>query len=244
MIPRTSLKQPIVLWKSLIKMLKWRITRQKWGAIATIYIKWKSLDVLLSFWGVIWWKIRWHENLTCLFNIQRSGSTRSWNSFHRYMKDKLYYKKEVKRLKNLGAMDLQWLSQWASQSFIQPKKNCTVLFLKDVTELNKWLGRKPFPNIKISTGLGKMEWLSYSSTMDSKTVHYLTRLDLKVYRIYTIVVHSGSPDISHAKMSAPMEVLETLKIQLKVYTGRAYSNTETCTHCSAGSWDQHCHYIP
>ena len=40
-------------------------------------------------------------------------------------------KKEVKRLVELGVLEWQPTSEWASPSFIQPKKNGTVRFLTD-----------------------------------------------------------------------------------------------------------------
>jgi hypothetical protein len=60
-------------------------------------------------------------------------------------------KKEVEILCQLGVLERQPASEWASPSFILPKKDKTVRFLSDFGEVDKRLVRKPFPIPKIST---------------------------------------------------------------------------------------------
>jgi hypothetical protein len=55
-------------------------------------------------------------------------------------------------LVELGVLEWQPTSEWASASFIQPKKNGTVRFLTDFRRVNELLIRKPFPLPKISVG--------------------------------------------------------------------------------------------
>jgi hypothetical protein len=57
--------------------------------------------------------------------------------------------KEVERLCQLGVLERQPASEWASPSFIIPKKDKTVCFLSNFWEVNKRLVRKPFPIPKI-----------------------------------------------------------------------------------------------
>jgi hypothetical protein len=71
--------------------------------------------------------------------------------------------KEVERLCQLGVLERQPASEWASPSFIIPKKDKTVHFLSDFWEVNKRLVRKPFPIPKISTVLQEIEGLSYAT---------------------------------------------------------------------------------
>jgi hypothetical protein len=59
-------------------------------------------------------------------------------------------KKEVKRLCQLGVFERQPASEWASPSFMIPKKDKTICFLSDFREVNKRLVRTPFPIPKIS----------------------------------------------------------------------------------------------
>ena len=53
--------------------------------------------------------------------------------------------KELNRLCDLGMLEFQPASEWASPSFIIPKKNHTVCFISSVREVNEQLVRKPFP---------------------------------------------------------------------------------------------------
>jgi hypothetical protein len=61
--------------------------------------------------------------------------------------------KDVERLVKLGVLEWQPALEWASPSFIIPKKNRTIYFLSNFWEVNKRLIRKPFPIPKISTVL-------------------------------------------------------------------------------------------
>ena len=66
-------------------------------------------------------------------------------------------KKEVQRLCDLGVLKWQDDSQWASPTFIIPKKDNTVRVVSDFREVNKRIVRKPFPLPKISTVLQELE---------------------------------------------------------------------------------------
>jgi hypothetical protein len=74
--------------------------------------------------------------------------------------------KEVERLCQLGVLERQPASEWASPSFIIPKKDKTVCFLSDFWEVNKSLARKPFSIPKISTVLQEIKGFSYATTLD------------------------------------------------------------------------------
>ena len=71
-------------------------------------------------------------------------------------------KKEVTRLVKIGVLKRQPDSEWASPTFIVPKKNQTVRFLSDFREVNKRIIRTPFPIPKISTTLQEMEGFTYA----------------------------------------------------------------------------------
>jgi hypothetical protein len=75
-------------------------------------------------------------------------------------------KKEVKRLVELGVLEWQPTSEWASPLFIQPKKNSTVRFLTDFRRVNELLIRKPFPLPKISTVLQELEGFTFATALD------------------------------------------------------------------------------
>jgi hypothetical protein len=65
--------------------------------------------------------------------------------------------KEVERLCKLGVLEQQHTSEWASPSFIVPKKNNIVCFLSKFWEVYKRLVRKRFPILEISTVLLELE---------------------------------------------------------------------------------------
>ena len=75
-------------------------------------------------------------------------------------------KKEVERLCKLGVLKRQPSSEWASPTFIVPKKNKTVRFLSDFWEVNKRITRKPFPLPKIASVLQEMQGFTYATALD------------------------------------------------------------------------------
>jgi hypothetical protein len=78
----------------------------------------------------------------------------------------------MERLCKLGIVERQPASEWASPSFIIPKKNKTVHFLSNVHEVNKRLVRKPFPIPKISTVLQELEGFSFATALDLNMGYY------------------------------------------------------------------------
>jgi hypothetical protein len=132
--------------------------------------------------------------------------------------------KEVERLCKLGVLERQHYSEWASPSFIVPKKNNTVRFLSNFWEINKRLIRKPFPFPKISTVLQELEGFFFATALDLNMGYYTIRLDPDASKICTIIFHwvkysykrlpigiTGSPDFFQAKMMELMESLEYVR---------------------------------
>ena len=100
-------------------------------------------------------------------------------------------KKEVERLCELGVLKWQPESEWASQSFIVPKKDQTVRFLSDFREVNKRIVRNPFPLPKISTVLQEMEGFTFATALDLNMGCYTIRLDPDAQKICTIIFPWG-----------------------------------------------------
>jgi hypothetical protein len=134
--------------------------------------------------------------------------------------------KEVERLCQLGVLERQPASEWASPSFIIPKKDKTGRFLSDFWEVNKRLV-KPFPIPKISMVLQELEGFSYATAIDLNMGYYTIRLDPDASKICTIIFPwgkysykrlpmgiAGSPDIFQGKMSELMESLEFVRAYL------------------------------
>ena len=129
--------------------------------------------------------------------------------------------REIERLCKLGVLERQQESEWASPSFIVPKKNGTVRFLSNFWEVNKRIVRTPFPIPKISTVLQELKGFSYATALDLNMGYYTIRLDPDSSKICTIIFPwgkysykrlpmgiAGSPDIFQAKMMELMESLE------------------------------------
>ena len=135
--------------------------------------------------------------------------------------------KELKRRCDLGVLEFQPASEWASPSFIIPKKDNTVHFISDFREVNKRLVRKPFPIPKISTVLQELDGFTFATALDLNMGYYTIRLDPDASKICTIIFPwgkysylrlpmgiAGSPDIFQAKMSELMVAFEFVRTYL------------------------------
>jgi hypothetical protein len=76
-------------------------------------------------------------------------------------KHKAILMKKIKRLCNIGVLEWQPSSRWASPTFVIPKKDSTVRTISDFRELNKHIVRKPYPIPQISTILQELEGFTY-----------------------------------------------------------------------------------
>ncbi len=99
--------------------------------------------------------------------------------------------KEIKWLCNIGVLEWQPSSRWASPTFIIPKKNCTVPTISDFRELNKRIVRKPSSIPKISTILQELEDFAYATALDLNMGYYTIRLDSMASEMCTIIFPWG-----------------------------------------------------
>jgi hypothetical protein len=74
--------------------------------------------------------------------------------------------KEINRLESIGVLKRQSSSQWASLTFIIPKRDITVQTITNFRELNKRIVRRPYPIPKISTTLQELEGFTYATALD------------------------------------------------------------------------------
>jgi len=129
--------------------------------------------------------------------------------------------KEIDRLVSIGVLKRQTSSEWASPTFIIPKKDMTVRTISDFWELNKRIIRKPYPIPKISTMLQELEGFTYAMALDLNMGYYTIRLDPRAVEMFTIIFpwgkyscqripmgYAGSADIFQAEM---MKLIEALK---------------------------------
>ena len=73
--------------------------------------------------------------------------------------------------------EFQPVSEWASPSFITPKKDNTVCFISDFREVNKRLVRKRFPIPTISTVLQELEGFTLATALDLNMGYYTVCVD-------------------------------------------------------------------
>ncbi len=99
--------------------------------------------------------------------------------------------KEIKRLCNIGVLEWQPPSRWASPTFIIPKKDSTVSTISDFRELNKRIVRKPYPIPKISMILQELEVFTYATALDLNMGYYTIRLDPTALEMCTIIFPWG-----------------------------------------------------
>jgi hypothetical protein len=106
--------------------------------------------------------------------------------------------KEIERLCNLGVLEWQHASEWASPSFIVPKQNNNpIYFLSNFWEVNKRLIRKPFPIHKMSMVLQKLEGISFATAINLNMGYYTIRLDPGASKICTIIFPWGKYFYKH-----------------------------------------------
>ncbi len=136
-------------------------------------------------------------------------------------KHKAVLMKEIKWLCGIGVLEWQPSLQWASPTFIIPKKNSTVRTISDFRELNKRMVRKPYPIPKISTIIQELEGFTYATALDLNMGYYTIRLDPTASEMCTIIfpwgkysykrlpmAFGGSADIFQAQI---MDLMASLK---------------------------------
>ncbi len=79
--------------------------------------------------------------------------------------------KEIDRLCSIGVIKWQPSAQWASPTFIIPKKDGTVCTISNFRELNKHIIQKPYPILKISTTLQELEGFTHATVLDLNMVY-------------------------------------------------------------------------
>jgi hypothetical protein len=132
--------------------------------------------------------------------------------------------KEINRLEGIGVLKRRSSSQWASPTFIIPKKDITVRTITDYRELNNQIVRRPYPIPKISTTLQELEGFTYAMALDLNMGYYTIRLDPRVVEMFTIIFpwgkysylrlpmgFAGSADIFRAEMRDLIEALEYVR---------------------------------
>ena len=76
------------------------------------------------------------------------------------------FSKKVERLCQPWLLKNVNRSEWGAPTFIQPKKNETVIFLSDFSKLNQRISREPFSIPKTQYMLLNLEYFMHASSLD------------------------------------------------------------------------------
>jgi hypothetical protein len=137
------------------------------------------------------------------------------------------FKKELNHLVRIPVLAAQQEREWASPSFIIPKKDGKVRWISDLCQLNKVIRCKQYPLPIITDILGKRSGYKFFTKLDISMQYYTFELDKESQDLCTIVTPFGkhkylklpmglkcSPDIAQASMKNILSDIEDADVYI------------------------------
>jgi len=149
-------------------------------------------------------------------------------------------RKEIARLVDIGVVEEDYTSEWASPTFAIPKKNGTIRVVSDFRKLNSFLKRHPFPIPKIGDMIRSMEGFTFASALDLNMGYYHIKLDADAQKLCTIIFPWGkykykrlpmgikiAPDVFQnvmTKLTQDMEYVKAYLDDLLILTNNSFND--------------------